>query len=727
MAQFSATYPNSLQHPELTSKKDFHGTEIVDKFAWLEDPNSADVKTWVDAQNAVTESYLNRLDFKPKMTARMTELYNYEKLSCPFKRGKYYYYFRNSGLQNQSVLYQKASLTSEPSVFFDVNTLSEDGTTAISTYSFSESGDYFAYGLSKKGSDWVEIQLQTVDPAHPMASKVSEKIEWVKFSGIQWTLDDAGFFYSRFPKPATLEEGQSAGSETEANLNHAVYYHRIGTSQDEDYLICRTPDHPKWTMGATVSDDGEWVFITIHEGAFPANLVWYARRDTLLAQAKAHKENPATNPEPTFVKLIDNFDAEFSYLTNDGPVMYFQTNFEAPRYRIISIDMEHSEKEQWKDIIPESKTDVLSWAAPVDQNKLIVVHIRDVADVMDLHHLNDGKHIREIELATLGTVVSISARKEQKEFFYKFSSYLHPGSTYHFNFAETDETKQLNDFGHTKIPGYDASQFETKRLFCTAKDGTKIPVFVVHKKGIVLDGSNPTLLYGYGGFNVAIQPYFSSFNLVWMQSLNGVFAVANIRGGAEYGEEWHKAGIKEKKQNVFDDFQAAAEYLISEKYTRKDKLAIFGGSNGGLLVGACINQRPDLYGAAVAAVGVMDMLNFHRYTIGHAWTTDYGCADNAEDFKYLIKYSPLHNVNASATYPATFLTTADHDDRVVPLHTYKFIAALQTALPNNPNPLLVHVDTKSGHSAGKPTSKVIEEKSDLYAFLALALNISWSD
>ena len=658
----------------------------------------------------------------------MTELYDYEKLSCPFKRGDRYYYFRNSGLQNQSVLYSKATLKSEPSVFFDVNTLSEDGTTAIATYAFSESGKFFAYGLSQKGSDWVEIQVKTVDAAHPMADKISEKLQWVKFSGIQWTLDDKGFFYSRFPKPESLKEGDSAGSETEVNLNHAICYHRLGTSQDEDWLVCQAPDHPKWTMGATVSDDGDWLFVTIHEGAFPANLVWYGRLETLLKQAEAHKADPS-KPAPTFVKLIDSFESEFNYLTNDGPVMYFQTNFKAPRYKIIGIEMgEHqTEESHWKDIIAESPTDVLSWATVAHQDKLIVVHIRDVADVMDLHNLSDGKHIREIQLATLGTVVSVSARKEQSEFFFKFSSYLHPGSTYHFDFTVPDLSQQLSDFGHTKVAGYDASNFETKRLFYSGKDGTRIPVFVVYKKGLVLDGNNPAMLYGYGGFNVPIQPWFSSFNVVWMQSLNGVFAVANIRGGSEYGEDWHKAGIKEKKQNVFDDFQAAAEFLIAEKYTSPKKLAIFGGSNGGLLVGACINQRPELYGAAVAAVGVMDMLNFHRYTIGHAWTTDYGCADNAEDFSYMYKYSPLHNVNASAVYPATMLTTADHDDRVVPLHSYKYIAALQTALPHNPRPLLIHVDTKSGHSAGKPTGKVIQEKSDMYAFLALALKIKWSD
>lgn len=664
----------------------------------------------------------------------MTELYNFEKLSCPFKRGTKYYFMRNSGLQNQAVLYVQDTLESEPTVFFDVNALSEDGTTALATSSFSESGKYWAYGLSQKGSDWVEISIKSVEEVlegKSGSSKYPETLRWVKFSGIEWTHDDAGFFYSRFPKPTTLGEEQSAGSETEQNLNHSVYYHRLGTSQDEDLLVCSTPENPKWTLGAGVSDDGEAVLMYVSNGAAPENQLWYARTEDVIREAEAHKRDPKAAPElPKWQKLINDFEYEYTCVAIENGELYFKTNRNAPRCKIAALKLgsDPSDEKSWRDVVPESAKDVLTYATLANRNFLLLVHLNDVVEILNVYDLTSGKHIREIPLPTLGSVAALSAKYTQSEFFFKFTSYLHPGDTYRFDFEEKDMEKQITPFRTTKIEGYDSSLFETKRLFYTSKDGTKIPLFVIHKKGLVLDGTNPTLLYGYGGFNIALSPWFSTFNVVWMQSLGGVYAVANLRGGGEYGNEWHKAGIKGKKQNVFDDFQAAAEYLIAEKYTSREKLAIFGGSNGGLLVGACINQRPDLFRAAVAAVGVMDMLNFHRYTIGHAWTTDYGCADSSpEEFEYLLKYSPVHNINASAEYPSTLLTTADHDDRVVPLHSYKYIAALQTARPHNVNPLLILIDTKSGHSAGKPTSKVIEEKADIYSFLAIALNISWQD
>lgn len=535
----------------------------------------------------------------------MTELYNYEKLSVPYKRGSKYYFYRNSGLQNQHVMYVQDTLESEPRVFFDVNELSEDGTTAISISSFSESGKYWGLGLSKKGSDWVEITIKTTDPAS--TEQFTETLKWVKFSSIQWTFDDAGFFYSRYPKPATLAEGQSAGSETEANLNHTVYYHRLGTSQDEDLLICRTPENPKWTVGASVSDDGEWVSMYVSEGAAPENLIWYARTADVLKQAEAHHKNPEQHPEPTFIKLINTFDFEFSVVAIEKDRLYFKTNRKAPRCKIASIAMgaDPSKDENWTDIIPEHEKDVLNYASLFNRDHLVLVFLRDVVEVLNVHRLTDGKLIRELQLPTLGTVASISGHYLHSEMFFKFTSYLHPGDTYRVDFNEKDPEKQVTPFKQTKIAGYDASNFETKRVFYNSKDGTRIPLFLVHKKGLVLDGTNPVQLYGYGGFNIALSPWFSVFNVVWMQSLGGVFAVANIRGGGEYGDAWHKAGVKANKQNVFDDFQAAAEYLIAEKYTCPKKLAIHGGSNGGLLVGACINQRPDLYGAAVAAVGVV--------------------------------------------------------------------------------------------------------------------------
>lgn len=535
----------------------------------------------------------------------MTELYNYEKLSVPYKRGSKYYFYRNSGLQNQHVMYVQDTLESEPRVFFDVNELSEDGTTAISISSFSESGKYWAHGLSKKGSDWVEISIKTTDPADTRT--FSETLKWVKFSGVQWTFDDAGFFYSRYPKPESLAEGQSAGSETEVNLNHTIYYHRLGTPQEDDWVICKTPDNPKWTMGASVSDDGEWVMNYLSEGAAPENLFWYARTGDLLKEAEAHHKNPEQAPEPKWNKLINTFDHEFGCVAVEGDILYFKTNRKAPRNKIVSIKMgaDPSVDGSWTDIVPEHEQDVLNYASVFNRDHLVLVHLRDVVEVLNIFRLGDGKHIRELQLPTLGTVAAVSGRYLEAEMFFKFTSFLHPGDTYRVDFNEKDPEKQVTPFKQTKIAGYDSSNFETKRVFYNSKDGTRIPLFLVHKKGLVLDGTNPTQLYGYGGFNIALSPWFSVFNVVWMQSLGGIFAVANIRGGGEYGDSWHKGGIKGNKQNVFDDFQAAAEYLIAEKYTKREKLAIHGGSNGGLLVGACINQRPELYGAAVAAVGVV--------------------------------------------------------------------------------------------------------------------------
>lgn len=654
---------------------------------------------------------------------RTKALYNYEKYSCPFKRGTKYFYFRNSGLENQSVLYIQDNLKSKEEIYFNPNELSDDGTTALSTYSFSESAKYFAYGLSYKGSDWVTIQVKQSEESK---TRFDEKIEWVKFSSIDWTPDEKGFFYSRYPTPKKLNEIDS-GTEAEINVNHQIYYHLVGTMQQDDILILSISEHPHWFMNAEVSDDGKFLICSIFESTDPVNLIWYANLEDIIQQSSDYHKDQ-NKPKPVFVKLFDKFEAEFSYITNEGSLFYFKTNLNSPRYKLIAIDLNNSSPSNWVDIIEESKQDVLTFATVVNKNVLITCHTHDVADVMTLRKLENGQVIQNIELPGLGTVSSITSKKQQNEFFYKFTSFTHPGTIYHFDFKKP-QNERLIEFRQTNVNGYDASNFITERVFFTSLDGTRVPMFIVHSKETKFDGNNPTLLYGYGGFSSALQPYFSIFQIVWMQNFGGVYAVANIRGGSEYGEEWHQAGTKEKKQNVFDDFQSAAHYLISNNYTCASKLAIFGGSNGGLLVGACLNQRPDLFGAVVASVGVMDMLNFHKYTIGHAWTSEYGSSDNKQDFEYLIKYSPLHNIDPHKKYPSTLLMTADHDDRVVPFHSYKFIAALQTALGSNPNqnkPLLIRIETKAGHSAGKPTFKIIEEYVDIYVFLTLSLGASWN-
>lgn len=643
----------------------------------------------------------------------MTDLYNYPKYSCPYKRGKKYYFYKNNGLQNQSVLYVQDTLDGEARVFMDPNTLSADGTTAIGVSAFSESGLFWAHGLSKKGSDWQTIYVKSTEDG---AAALTDELQWVKFSSIAWTHDDKGFFYCRYPTP---KQTTDAGTETERNVDQQVYYHVLGTSQSADKLIFAAPEEPEWMFGVEVSDDGKSLLITVSKDCDPVNRLFLADL--------VHTDISKLTGPISVNKIVDNFEAEYSYLANNDNIFFFKTNLNAPKYKIVSIDVAAGYS-SLKEVIPQSEKNVLSYVAPINHDKMLVVYMRDVVDVVQLHEIATGKFIKEFTLPTLGTINALSGRREHTEFFYQFTSFLHPGTIYHYKFSEDKMVK----FRDAEIKDYDSSQFETQQVFYESKDGTKIPMFIVHKKGLKRDGNNPVMLYGYGGFNIAIQPYFSTFRLPWMQNFNGIFAVANIRGGGEYGEEWHQAGTKSRKQNVFDDFQYAAKYLIDEKWTRPERVAIFGGSNGGLLVAACINQRPDLFGVAVAAVGVLDMLNFHRYTIGHAWTSDYGCADNKEDFDYLIKYSPLHNVGKAlpgVQYPCTMLTTADHDDRVVPLHSYKYIGELQEVMgrhPDQKNPLVIRVETSAGHSAGKPTAKVIEENADIYAFISHCMGLEWN-
>ena len=692
---------------------DYHGNKVADPYQWLEDPDSEETKEFVDKQNEISRPLLDQCPVKEKLKDRITEMWDYPKYSCPYKRGNHYYYYYNTGLQNQSVLYVQDSLKSEARIFLDPNKLSEDGTVSLRNTAFTENGEYFAYGLSKSGSDWVTIQFKKA----PSGEDLPDVLENVKFTNLAWTRDNKGLFYNQYPK----QDGKSDGTETTSNINQKLYYHRLGEDQSKDVLVAEFPDHPKWMIGAEVSDCGDYLVITPSEGCDPVNRLYYTNLKTL---------PDGINGLLPYVKVVDNFDAEYEYITNEGTVFTFKTNLNSPRYKLINIDFSKPEMDQWTTLVAEDDKSVIQWAACVNNNKLVLCYLEDVKNRLYIHALGSGQREATLPL-DVGTVSGYSGKKLQSEIFYQFVSFLSPGVIYHCDISQS--TYEPKVFRQTEIKNFDLSQFETKQVFYPSKDGTKIPMFIVQKKDVKLDGNNPVMLYGYGGFNISITPSFSVSRLIYLQHLGGVYAVANIRGGGEYGETWHKGGMLANKQNVFDDFQSAAEYLIKANYTCAKRITINGGSNGGLLVAACANQRPDLFGCVINQVGVMDMLKFHKFTIGHAWTTDFGCADKPDEFKYLIKYSPLHNIKVpegDAQYPATLLLTGDHDDRVVPLHSLKYIAELQHVMSNcdkQTNPLVIRVDTKSGHGAGKPTAKVIEELTDVYCFIFQYIGLKWTD
>jgi prolyl oligopeptidase len=689
-------FPEPLAYPPTRKDDvvdDFHGTKVADPYRWLEDVDSAETRAWVEAENRVTFAYLEEIPERERIRKRLTALWDYPKYGAPFKKGGRYFFFKNSGLQNQSVLYMQTSLTDEPKVLLDPNRFSADGTVALSILAFAEDGRRVVYGTSGSGSDWQEFRVRDVDTQRDR----SDQLQWIKFSTAAWTHDGAGFFYSRYPQPAA-----GADPLLEMNHNQKVYYHKLGTEQSADRLVYERPDHPDWGFSVEVSADGRYAVYTVWLGTDRRNRVYY--------QDLADARHPRV--DGPVVPLLDAFDAAYGFLGNDGPVFYFQTDHGAPRGRIIAIDTRHPEGE-WRELVPQG-ADVIE-GSQIVHDTFVVRYLHDAFSQLKLFAL-DGKPAGEIALPTLGSIVQVTGERDHDEMFYAFTSFVYPTTIFRHDFS----TGCSSVFKSPEI-AFDPSGYETVQVFYRSKDGTRLPMFLTYRKGLRRDGSNPTYLYGYGGFNVNMTPGFSIGVLAWLE-MGGIFAQAVLRGGAEYGEEWHQAGMLDRKQNVFDDFVAAAEYLIASGYTSPPKLAIGGGSNGGLLVGAVVNQRPDLFGASLPAVGVMDMLRFHKFTIGWAWVTEYGSADTAGHFPFLYRYSPLHNLRAGTHYPATLITTADHDDRVVPGHSFKYAAALQAA-QGGPAPVLIRIETKAGHGAGKPTAKVIEEQTDRWAFLVRTLHM----
>ncbi|XP_042229599.1 prolyl endopeptidase-like isoform X2 [Homarus americanus] len=728
----------TMEYPKVCrgdTVEEIHGVKVPDPYRWLEDPDSEETKVFVEEQNAITMPYLEKCSIRESMKAKLTELWDYPKYSCPFRRGNRYFFFMNTGLQNQSVMYVQDSLDGEPRVFLDPNKLSEDGTVAISGSAFSEDGEIYAYGLSSSGSDWITVHFKKVSTSEDFP----EVLEKVKFSSLSWTHDHKGIFYGRYID----HEGTADGTETSSNENQKLFYHLVGTPQSEDVLVVEFPEHPKWRIPARVSDCGRFLILSPlelghHDHLYIALLPWLWGQEisgilellTIISCSTGKLCGSARRRKPFMAKNnVIQEEICTQYVTNDGAVCIFRTNKGAPNYRLVKIDLSDPVSEKWVTLVPEHKKDVLDWAACVHGSKLVICYISDVKSVLQLHSLETGEHLTTLPL-DIGTVSGYSGKRTHSEMFYQFTSFLSPGVIYHLDL--TQEPLKPKIFREIKIEGFDPEQFEMRQVFFSSKDGTKVPMFVVHSNGLKLDGMAPTLLYGYGGFNISIQPYFSISRVIFLQMFKGVIAVPNIRGGGEYGEAWHNSGRLLNKQNVFDDFQAAAEFLISERYTSSNRIIIQGGSNGGLLVGACMNQRPELFGAVIAQVGVMDMLRFHKFTIGYAWCSDYGNPDEKEHFENIFKYSPLQNVKVppeGTQYPATLLLTADHDDRVVPLHSFKLISELQYKLGNNhtqTNPLLIRIETKAGHGGGKPTAKIIEEHTDIYCFIMQALSLEAS-
>ena len=689
LAQEKMNYPETKTVDQVD---EYHGIQVLDPYRWLEDDvrESTDVRGWVTAQNKVTNGYLDKLPYRKEIEKRLTKLWDYEKYGTPFRAGGRYYYFKNDGLQNQNVLYMMDSLNGKPEVLMDPNQWSEDGTVALGGLAFSDDGKYVAYGVQESGSDWRTWYVMDI----ATKKKLDDKISWVKFGGADWAGDSQGFFYNRYDEPKEGEAFQSL------NKNQKVFYHKIGTPQSEDTLIHKDDEHPDWGFSPTVTEDGKYLVIQVWVGTDDRYRILYKKLDQADSQ---------------IVELIDNFENEYSFIGNEGSLLFFKSSRNAPKKCILTIDINNPAEANWTTIIPEAEEAMQS--AGMVGDYIVVSYLKDAKTQVKLFNLA-GEFVREVSFPGIGTASGFGGRRSHKETFYSFASFNRPASVYRYDLA-SGKSELIRQ---PKV-SFDPEDYVVKQVFYTSKDGTRVPMFIAYKQGLELNGKNPTLLYGYGGFNISLTPGFSVARLQWME-MGGVFAMANLRGGGEYGQAWHKAGTKTKKQNVFDDFIAAAEWLIENKYTSPRNLGIQGGSNGGLLVGACMTQRPDLYGACLPAVGVMDMLRFQKFTAGRFWTDDYGSSEaSLDEFEALRAYSPYHNLVNGTEYPPTMVTTADTDDRVVPGHSFKFAARLQAAQTGT-NPTLIRIETKAGHGAGKPTSKIIEEVSDMWAFLAKHLEMT---
>jgi prolyl oligopeptidase len=680
-------YPDTVR---IDHTDTYHDTVVADPYRWLEDDvrESDDVKNWVDSQNEVTFAYLETIEEREAIRARLEELWDFDRYGLPRKEGDRYFYSFNDGLQNQSVIYTQKTLDDEPRLLVDPNTWSDDGTIALASYFPGPNGKHFAYLVQDGGSDWRSARVIDIESGDVL----EDNLEWLKFTPLSWAADGSGFYYSRFPETDSEDKFQSL------NENQSVYFHRVGDAQEDDVLAFATPEHPERGHVGQVTEDGRYLVITAYVGTDDRYEITYLDLQTEGA---------------TPVVLIEGFDYDYTLVGSIGSELFFRTNNDAPRGRLIAIDVESPEPEKWREIIPQAQ-DVLDGASMVG-GRVIGQYMQDAWSLVRIFD-TDGAQMGSIDLPGIGSASGFGGKMDDTETFYRYESYNTPDTIYRLN-VETGEGSVFK----RAIMDFDSDDYVVNQVFYESKDGTRVPMFISHRKDVVPDGNQPTMLYGYGGFNISMTPGFSITRLAWME-MGGIYAVANLRGGGEYGEEWHQGGTKLKKQNVFDDFIAAAEYLIDENYTNPDKLAIFGGSNGGLLVGAVVNQRPDLYGAAIPAVGVMDMLRFHQFTAGRYWTDDYGSADDPEEFEALYAYSPYHNVKEGTDYPAVMVTTADTDDRVVPGHSFKYAAAIQAAQGGNA-PVLIRIETRAGHGAGVPTEKIIQSYADQWSFLVDNLNM----
>ena len=680
------TYPSARTVNQVDA---YHGISVRDPYRWLEEVDSGETASWVNAQRAVTESFLRTIPERGAIRARLDALTNIPRSGIPVKQGGRYFSSHNTGLQNQPTLRMRTTLDAAPTVVLDPNQLASDGTIALTAYAASPDGRWLAYALSRSGSDWNEYRIKDLTTGEDTA----DTLRWVKFSRMSWTHDSAGFFYSRYPTPPDTDDPLFRSLE-----NQRIYYHRRGTPQSEDVLVYARPDQPKWGLGGGLTEDGRYLIIRLSEGTDPRNRLH-------VLDLKDPKQPQLAQPP---LALIDTLEASFSVIGNDGPVLFLRTDLDAPRYRIIAIDLRAPERGNWKTLVAETNDTMAS--ATLVGGRLVVEYMRDARSILRRFN-QDGADLGEIALPGIGQVGGLSGREDESELFFSYSSFNQPSTVFRTDVV-TGETRVFEQ----PALAFDPSLYETRQVFYASKDGTRIPMFITARRDLPRDRPHPTLLYGYGGFNISLSPSYSASTIAWLEQ-GGIYAVANLRGGGEYGREWHAAGTKLRKQNVFDDFIAAGEYLIREGYTSSAKLTLSGRSNGGLLVGAVVNQRPDLARVALPGVGVMDMMRFHRFTIGWAWRSDYGSADdNADMASYLHGYSPLHTVRQGAAYPAVLVTTGDHDDRVHPGHSFKYAAALQASNPTNALPLLIHIDAKAGHGAGKPIGKLLDETADTLAF-----------